>query len=519
MATLWRGRSRRAARTAPPESNGRRVTRALCCLLVACCSCAAGTLFTEGLEALKRGDFTTAESKLRAELKSQPNEVEALSFLGVALDRQKKFTEADAVHRRALALSPRSNSILDKYGSHLVASGDAAAARKIFLRAVALDAADGYANLQLAQLELQAKHGAEALGYLERLSPEQQNDPAVAVQRLVALDLTGRYSEAGELAARFHNDAGWSAAAGRALADAGDMQRAGTLLEAALVAHPNSFPLLYDLGVLESQAGHFARSREVLEAAVRLEPRNADAIYALAYTVDSLKESDAAFRLLAQGAQLAPGRADLQKSLATAAGNLREYKAAADAWNKYVQLEPGDDIGRRERGFALAHIGQLDAGLADLRWYVARHPNDAEAYFELGVEENAKDPATGLASLDRAVKLKPDFAAALSSRGYIYYRQGKAEVALPDLERAAAIEPDSVMIQYRLGQVYLALDRLNDALRYFRRAAEMAPNDYPAQFHLANALAEAGKTAEADAILERIRTWPVATAATPDLMK
>ena len=43
----------------------------------------------------------------------------------------------------------------------------------------------------------------------------------------------------------------------------------------------------------------------------------------------------------------------------------------------------------------------------------------------------------------------------------------------------------------------------------FDRAAELAPNDYPAQFHLANALAEAGQTAESDAILERIRNWPV----------
>ena len=84
-------------------------------------------------------------------------------------------------------------------------------------------------------------------------------------------------------------------------------------------------------------------------------------------------------------------------------------------------------------------------------------------------------------------------------------------MALPDLELAAAAEPASPMIQDRLGQVYLALDRLNDALRCFRRAAELAPNDYPTQFHLANALAEAGQTAESDVILERIRTWPVTT--------
>jgi tetratricopeptide (TPR) repeat protein len=205
---------------------------------------------------------------------------------------------------------------------------------------------------------------------------------------------------------------------------------------------------------------------------------------------------------------MAPGRSDIQKSLALAAGNRREYKAAAAAWTAYAQLVPADDSGRRERGFANAHVGQLDAGIADLRWYIARHPGDAEAYYELGIAESAKDPETGMSSLDKAIALKPDFALAHSVRGALYYRQGKPEKALPDLETAAAASPDDAMIQTRLGQAYLALDRLGDALRAFRRAAQLAPNDYPAQFHLANALAEAGQTAESDALLEKIRNWP-----------
>jgi Tfp pilus assembly protein PilF len=93
----------------------------------------------------------------------------------VALDNQRKFAEADAFRRRALTLAPRSNSILDKYGNHLLVAvaGDEPGARKTFLKSLALDAADGYANLQLAQLALKAKDGAVALTYLNRLSAEQ----------------------------------------------------------------------------------------------------------------------------------------------------------------------------------------------------------------------------------------------------------------------------------------------------------------------------------------------------------
>ena len=509
MEMPWRGRWRRTGKAALPVSSNGRVFRLLICALAAHAGFAANLLFTEGLDALKRGDFTTAEGKLKAELQSHPNEVEALSFLGVALDNQKKFAEAEALHRRALALAPGSNSILDKYASHLLVAGDEAGARRTFLKSLALDPADGYANLQLAQLALKANDGPEALKYLDRLSTEQAGKPDVVSRRVVALELSGRRAEAQSLAAAFRTDADWNAFTGRALADAGELNGAETLFENALAASPDSFPLLFGLGVVASHTGHYTRSREILETALRQQPRNADVLYSLAYASDAAGQDGDAFRLLAQAAQVAPGRADIQRSLATAAANLGEYKASADAWDAYVKLDPDDDTGRRERGFAQAHIGQIDAGLADLRWFVARHPGDAEAWYELGIAESAKDPDTGMSSLDKAIALKPDFMAARSVRGALYYREGKPEAALPDLELAAAGEPGSAMIQYRLGQVYLALDRLSDALRYFRRAAELAPNDYPAQVHLANALAEAGQTAESDAIMERIRNWPV----------
>lgn len=483
--------------------------RLLLCALTAYAAFAADSLFNEGLDALKRGDFPTAERRLKTELQSHPDEVEALSFLGVALDSQRKFDEADVFHRRALTLAPRSNSILDKYASHLLVSGDESGARTTFLKSLALDAADGYANLQLAQMALKATDGPGALTYLNRLSAEQAGKPDVVSRRVVALELSGRNADASALAAAFRNDAEWNASTSRALADAGELNGAETLLESALATSPTSFSLLFSLGVVASHTGHYTRSREVLEAALRQQPHNADVLYSLAWTCDASKQNGDAFRLLAQAAQVAPGRDDIQRSLAIAAGNLGEYKASAAAWDAYVQLDPDDDTGRRERGFADAHIGQLDAGLADLRWYVTRHPNDAEAWYELGIAESAKDPDTGMSSLDRAIALKPDFAAARSVRGALYYREGKPEAALPDLELAAAGEPGNAMIQYRLGQVYLALDRLSDALRYFRGAAELAPNDYPAQVHLANALAEAGQTDESDAIMARIRNWPV----------
>jgi tetratricopeptide (TPR) repeat protein len=437
--------------------------RSRLCAIFAFCALATGTAFllngaavsllSEAVEALKHGDNLTAETKLRAEVAARPSEPEAWSFLGVSLDNQKKFSEAEAAHRKALALAPHSNSVLDRFGAHQLTMGDAAGARKTFNEALAVIPSDGFANLQLATMALREKNGAEALTYLNRLSPQQRNAPDVIIDRVMALELSGDHA--------------------RALAAEAALEKTGS----------------------------------------------ADALYSLAYAWETLGRPVETLRVLARAAGLAPNRPDIQKSFASSAANLGQYGPALAAWDHYVKLAPTDAAARRERGFAAIHVNQREAGIAELRWYTGRHPEDPDGWYELAIGENSLDPTSGMPDFDRAIQLKPDFAAALSSRGALRYRDGKAEDALPDLERAVKIDPANAIAQYRLGQVYQALDRLQDALVHYRRAAQLAPDDYQAQFHLANALAEAGQTAESDVLLERIRNWPTHTSApNPDLV-
>lgn len=432
-----------------------------------------------------------------------------MSLLGVALDNQKKFQEAGEMHRQAMAKVPGSAGIASNYGNHLLLTGDAKSARDAFLKALELDPADDYSSRQLVQVALLAGNGQEALRYLDRLPAQELETPNVAILRLAALDMAGNRTEADalfrRLAAATENDANLSASLGRKLVQAGQFDQAETFLTHALAPDPANFGMLYELGVVASRAGHNERAREVLEKALRQQPQNVDVLYGLAFVYNALGQSEQAVRLLAQAAKLAPQRADLQKLLAVATGALHAYDDSVAAWERYTALAPDDDAGRRERGFARANIRQAQAGLADLEWYVARHPDDPIGWFELGVSQSVDDPEKGLATLDKAVALKPDFVDARSARGALNYQQGKAGAALPDLEFAAAHQPESAPILDRLGQTYLLLDRLTDALRVLRRAGELAPGDAKIQLHVANALAQAGQTDESRIFMNRYR--------------
>jgi len=459
----------------------------------------------EALTALRRGDFASAEQTLRADLRGHPDDSSTLTLLGVALDNQRKFAEADEMHRRAVASAPRSVDALSNYANHLLNTGKEDEARKLYLQVVNLDAAQLNANLQLARIDVRHKNGQEALARLKSLP----YSPQVAVLGLEALDVAGDRTLADALAARLATDAGDTLAPnfsiGLELANAGAYARAEVFFSKALAAAPTDINVLVNLGVVAAHLGHYQRAREVLEAASRQQPQNVDVLYNLALVDSESRQTEAAVRVLAQAARLAPQRADIQRLLAMTTGDLGALEDAAAAWERYLKLTPGDDFARRERGFTAIQMGKFEQGMPDLEWFVAKHPEDAVGHFELGQAQSKDEPAKGLVHLDRALVLKPDFAAAHSFRGSLYYQSGKFDEAARDLEAAAALRPDDAVTLDRLGQSYSALDRPTDAVRVLKRAAELAPDDSKTVLHYARALADAGRAAESKVAMDRFR--------------
>lgn len=86
---------------------------------------------------------------LRSEAEARPDEPWVLSLLGVALDNQKKITEAEPFHARAVSISPRSAEILTNYGTHLWSAGQYDRAETLFASTLAASPAYFTALLDL----------------------------------------------------------------------------------------------------------------------------------------------------------------------------------------------------------------------------------------------------------------------------------------------------------------------------------------------------------------------------------
>ena len=466
----------------------------------------------DAIASLEHGDFPAAEKIARAEVHEHPDDALAWSVLGVSLDQQHRPSEAEPAHRRAIAGAPDSPDVLNNYANHQLAAGDPSAALATYRKVLKLDPAHFNANVQLAQLDVKAGKGAEALGYLHHLPAERQAMPAIEALVLAARSVAGDP----DAAASARGNLGLAFGAGVALANAGQFEKAEQFLTLALASAPADFNVLFNLGAVAANAGHPERAREVLETALRQQPENVDVLYTLALADQALGHFESAVTLLAQASKLAPQRADVEKLLALTTAALGALEDSASAWDRYLNLQPADDAARRERAFLEVQMGQLEHGITGLRAFVTRHPDDPTGHFELGLAESKDDPAQALPHFDRALQLKPDYAAAHAARGSLYYQMGKPEVALPDLEAAAAARPNNADALDHLGQTYLALDRPADAVRTLRRAAELAPDDSKTQLHFARALAETGNTAESKAAMDRFRRLgPAANKAVP----
>ncbi|MGA2354632.1 MAG: tetratricopeptide repeat protein [Terriglobales bacterium] len=465
--------------------------------------------FAAAADAFQKGDLVSAEATLTEILHAQPRDAKALGLLAVVLDTEKKYSEADSIYRRALALTPGSAPLLNNFGNHELATGDTIAARKTFLKVVALRPDHPNANLQLAAIAADQKNGSEALRYLERLRTSEPSPPQLNLLRMRALYLCGREEEANRLLLEFSSSAAHDAqltfSAGLALASVAKYQQAEDFFSRTLESEPGNFDVLYNLGLAAFHAGHRQRAHDVLQAALAEQPQNVDTLYNLAVVNIDLKRSADALPLLGQAAHLEPARRDVQLTLAQTLSALGYYADAVTAYESYLKLAPTDDTARREHAFMLAVSGRKDLGLPRLETFLYVHPRDATAHYEIAVVESADDPTDAAAQLEKALVLQPDFAPARFARGTLHCQKGEFAAALPDLEFAAAQYPDNALVLDRLGKIYIDLDRFADAERVLNKAVEISPKNATVLLHLSRAYMGAGHKDEARTALERFR--------------
>jgi tetratricopeptide (TPR) repeat protein len=122
------------------------------------------------------------------------------------------------------------------------------------------------------------------------------------------------------------------------------------------------------------------------------------------------------------------------------------------------------------RAMAAVEAGQLPLAEQDLRAIIQSDPDNAVALNALGytLADRTDRYGEALRLIETALTLSPDNPAILDSMGWVLYRLGRPEAALPYLRRAAEADPHPEIVAH-LVEVLWVLDRRGEAREWASR--------------------------------------------------
>jgi Flp pilus assembly protein TadD len=99
---------------------------------------------------------------------------------------------------------------------------------------------------------------------------------------------------------------------------------------------------------------------------------------------------------------------------------------------------------------------------------------------------------------------RPADAAVLNNLAWLYQHKGDLAKAHDLAQRAIAVSPSTAQIDDTFGWILLAQGDTGKAVTYLTAANVSAPTDPAIQYHLAVALQKVGRSADAQAMLEKL---------------
>ena len=408
------------------------------------------------------GHAAEAQRLIDEVLRKNPRDSEALLLRGnLALDRHDAGA-AIADLRAVLRDEPGSVPIRRTLARAYLANGDVTLAEEALRGAMDVAPTDTMVRVELAQVYAQTQRLEQAATLLEQTVRAAPNapEPREALVRvyLAEHDLAAARTAAEDLKTLRPDSASGFYLAGLAAREDKRDEDSRKNLEHALELQPMAIDALTALVTLDLAQGHGAQAVARVHAVVDRDPKNALAQNLLGEMYLTTHDLAHADDVLVRTIELAPrwwvpyrNRALCKLAAKDTDGAIKVYEAGVKASQDPSQLAV-------ELAALYEQQGRIDAAIAqyeDLRKHNL-HMQLAANNLAMLLVNYKKDQA----SLDRARDLTAEFAqsdsgALLDTHGWVRFRRGEYQQALPILERAVQKAPDARVIRYHLGMAEL----------------------------------------------------------------
>jgi tetratricopeptide (TPR) repeat protein len=427
------------------------------------------------------GDTRRATETLKKVTEKNPS-MRTLAALASTYEQMRDYKSAADTLARAVEMSPDNLDLKRGYAQDLMFADDLDKALKVYQELAAEDPKDYQAYLRMSQIYRQQRNFAKARETSDKARAIEPDNLEIRFNDVNLLEAEGKVPEA--------------------IAMLRDILDASAKRSYNLPEKNNRAALLERLGILY-------RSLENTDEAVK------------------------SFRQMIELDQSFGSRASSQ--IIDTYRNVHDFtKALEEAKTSKTQF-PSDRTLTAVRASLLADVGKTDQAVAELKTLLdgkadreiqlsmaqvyekakkynemAKAVDAAEKLSETGEEKEAiyftrgamyerqKKYDLAEAEFRRVLKLNPDNASALNYLGYMFAdRNVKIDEAFQMLSTAVEKEPNNGAFLDSLGWVYFRMGKLKEAEEYIRRSLERVGRDATVRDHLGDVLFQAGKVKEA----------------------
>lgn len=476
-------------------------------------------LTAKGIEAFQQGDDATSRALLESALKSNSNNGEAHTFLGILDDKSGDLKNAEIHFAKAAQIAPNSASARNNYGAILLRLNRLREAKTQFEESLKLDAKQPNALINLAQI------------YFNENTPESLKISATLFEKADALAPDVAVARSLIIIALRLNDPSRAAKYYGVYTDY--LTKDDSKMNAAMRA---------ELGDALLEANLLNEAEKELSSALLLEPSNTNTILNLGRVYLSRNDVKSAGRTLETAVARNYATAAIYSLLAVVYEKSGHYENAIPAMRLALQLEPNSEKYHYQYGIILTKTFAPAAAIIRVKEALNLFPNSSRLWLALGLAHiNSDEYDNAIKALTRAVELDPKFAQAYAYIGLIHDHTGQYEEAIKmyeralqinsnlavvhqmlaalllkqkdsndsqienELKKAVAIDAKFTPAYMTLGKLYIRMEKWSDAAVALEKAVQFDPELVEGYYHLARVYTRLNRKTEAQAILTKFK--------------
>lgn len=256
---------------------------------------------------------------------------------------------------------------------------------------------------------------------------------------------------------------------------AGDVNGARAAFEVAVKTNPNKADAHHYLGVVDDQMGNKVEAEKHYRKALELDPNLEESAVNLAALLLEGGKNDEASALMKRAIAKNPKNAALHVNLGMALSG-KDDAGAAKAFEEAIKLEPANGIHLVTYASQLAKTGKKDEAITRLKQAEKVAASDPGVLASIGLEyKGMKDFKSCVAVLDKAVGQK-DVAELRIYRGACKLGLKDLPGATTEFKDAVAKEPNNAVAHYSLGNALADAGKLADAITEWETYLKLAPD-------------------------------------------